>query len=170
MALLKTYIYMVDMNNPLSRLSRHLKRMYACFWLSAILLVGVGECLDDWSGCYASHAVGVYVGESIVILLTALCVPLALKLWVWWKRRYIDSLPLMQAMAACSRGYAWRLWLLVLPLWGGLLLYYLTWSAKGTLCAAIALTASLFCWPGEARLRRELDIDGDEASSEGGDR
>ena len=35
-------------------------------------------------------------------------------------------------------------------------------STTGLLCALIALTASLFCLPGEERLRRELHIEREE--------
>ena len=44
--------------------------------------------------------------------------------------------------------------MLSLPVWVGLAVYYLTLSNKGLLCAFIALTASLFCLPGEGRLRK----------------
>lgn len=161
---------MTEINNPVSRLVRRLQRMYGAFWLSAFVAVGLGEWLDEWTGSYAGHALAVYVGESAVILLTALCVPLALKLFVWWQRRYMDAVPLMQALTATARAYRLRLLLLALPLWGGLLLYYLTWSVKGVLCAAIVLTASLFCWPGAERLRRELRLDDHESQQKGGER
>ena len=39
-----------------------------------------------------------------------------------------------------------------------ILTYYLTLSNTGLLCALITLTASLFCIPGEKRLREELHI------------
>lgn len=155
------------MMNELGRLVRRLKRMYAGFWLSAVLLVAVGECFDGWTGGWAGQELGVYAGESVVILLTALCVPLSLKSFVWWKRRFMDTANLPVALQACFRGYLLRLMLLAIPLWGGLLLYYLSWSTKGVLCAAIALVASLFCWPSENRLRRELDMDGDDFGRKG---
>ena len=52
-----------------------------------------------------------------------------------------------------------RLVLLLLPLLAGFLTYYVMLSTTGLLCALIALTASLFCLPGEERLRRELHIE-----------
>lgn len=44
----------------------------------------------------------------------------------------------------------------------GFLTYYGMLSTTGLLCALIALTASLFCLPGEERLRRELHIEREE--------
>ena len=52
-----------------------------------------------------------------------------------------------------------RLALLAVPVLAGFLTYYMMLSNKGVLCALIALTASLFCLPGENRLRKELHID-----------
>ena len=52
-----------------------------------------------------------------------------------------------------------RLALLAVPVLAGFLTYYMILSNKGVLCALIALTASLFCLPGENRLRKELHID-----------
>ena len=55
-----------------------------------------------------------------------------------------------------------RLALLALPVLGGFLTYYMVLSNTGVLCALIALTASLFCLPGEERLRKELHINKEE--------
>jgi uncharacterized membrane protein len=41
----------------------------------------------------------------------------------------------------------------------GLMCYYLTMSKSSGLCALIGLVATLFCIPGDERLRRELHID-----------
>ena len=51
---------------------------------------------------------------------------------------------------------------LVILLTAGCVAYYLMLSNKSILCALIALTASLFCLPGEGRLRNELKINGDD--------
>ena len=51
--------------------------------------------------------------------------------------------------------------LLALPVIAGFLTYYAMLSTTGLLCGLIALTASLFCLPGEERLRRELHIERD---------
>ena len=51
---------------------------------------------------------------------------------------------------------------LALPLMAGFLTYYGMLSTTGLLCALIALTASLYCLPGEERLRRELHIEREE--------
>lgn len=40
--------------------------------------------------------------------------------------------------------------------------YYIMLSSTGALCALIGLTASLFCLPGEGRLRKELHINKEE--------
>ncbi|EJW91995.1 hypothetical protein, membrane [gut metagenome] len=63
------------------------------------------------------------------------------------------------ALRLYVRWYAVRLFLLALPVGFGFLSYYMLMSSKGVLCALIGLTASLFCLPGEERLRRELHIE-----------
>ena len=51
-----------------------------------------------------------------------------------------------------------RLGILEVAIVTNLLCYYLTLSTTGNLCMLIGLTASLFCLPGEKRLRNELHI------------
>ena len=55
-----------------------------------------------------------------------------------------------------------RLALLAIPVLAGFFTYYVMLSSTGVLCALIGLTASLFCLPGEGRLRKELHIDKEE--------
>ena len=55
-------------------------------------------------------------------------------------------------------GVAWRLALLAIPVLVGFFTYYIMLSSTGALCALIGLTASLFCLPGEGRLRKNVHI------------
>jgi hypothetical protein len=76
--------------------------------------------------------------------------------------RKIDKVSLPEALRLYSFWSKVRVAMLSLPVWVGLAVYYLTLSNKGLLCAFIALTASLFCLPGEGRLRKELHINKEE--------
>ena len=69
------------------------------------------------------------------------------------------SLPLRMRCVCMHCGVGVRLALLAMPVLAGFLTYYMMLSNKGVLCALIALTASLFCLPGENRLRKELHIE-----------
>lgn len=133
--------------------------LYGAFWLLPILLVGMGECGESWIGVYADDASAVYWAETLTILLTAVCVPASLKLFSWVLGRQISKVSIVRALHLYTVWSGLRLLLLAMPLVSGLLTYYLMWSGKGILCAMIALTASLFCLPGEQRLRHELCIE-----------
>lgn len=111
------------MEEQIKRAVRNLNISYIFFWVLPAFLLGAGEFELLPVGSLADNAQAVYYFETLGILLTALCIPLSLKLF---------SLVLI-----C---------------------YYLTLSTTGNLCMLIGLTASLFCLPGEKRLRNELHI------------
>jgi hypothetical protein len=150
------------MNNEqytIARLTRRLLIVFALMWVLAVLLLVAGELFTAAQGIYADNARVAYYSETLVILLTAACVPLSLKLYAWVMERRLPRIP---AAAQPSFYYRWNLLrfaLLALPLFAGIALYYLLLSTTGLLCAAIALTASFFCVPGAERTRRELHLD-----------
>ncbi len=134
--------------------------MYAFFWLLSVLLVVIGETGNErWVGIYAGEEQIVYWAESLVILLTAVNVPLSLKLFSMVLLKKIDLLKISQALRLYRIWYGVRLCMLAVPMISGFIVYYMMLSNKGVLCALIALTASLFCVPGEKRTRSELRID-----------
>lgn len=147
------------MEEQIKRTAGRIKTAFVGLWVSAILLVVAGELGNDRVGLYADNERLSYQVETIIILLTAICVPVSLKLFSWILARKIDKLPLPAALHAYYWGAMLRLFLIALPVWGGLLTYYLLLSTTGLLCALIGLVASIFCLPGEARLRKDLCID-----------
>lgn len=153
------------MEQRIAQTLRTLRGAYALFWLLPAVWVTVCECHDFFNGFWADEARASYWAESITILLTAFCVPLSLKLFARVLRR-IDNLSIEQALRCYLRWSVVRLVWLMLPLVAGLFTYYATFSHTGLLCALIALTASLFCCPGDRRLRSELHIERGEARDE----
>ena len=131
---------------------------YACFWVAPIIFVIYGECGGSLVGFYADNMRVSYYAETLVILTTAVCVPVSLKLFAWVLTKKIDLASITDALKLYFTWSFIRLALLALPVWIGGTVYYLTLSSTGALCAAISLTASLFCLPGEERLRQELHI------------
>lgn len=73
--------------------------------------------------------------------------------------KQIDVVAITDALRLYALWSGVRLALLAVPVLAGFLTYYMMLSNKGVLCALIVLTASLFCLPGENRLRKELHID-----------
>lgn len=152
------------MEKQIKQVASCLQWIYAAFWLLPVLLVLIGENGGDWVGCYVDDVRAAYLGETVTILLTALCVPVSLKLFSWMLAKQVNQVSIAKAIRfyLCWSGI--RLALLALPLVAGLLIYYTMLSGKGVLCACIALTASLFCLPSEERLRRELHIQKEESA------
>ena len=129
------------MEEQIKHVASRLKVIFISFWLLPVIWIIVGETGGDWVGIYAADVRTTYFAETLSILLVAACVPVSLKLFAWVLTRKIDKVSLPEAL---------RL--------------YSFWSKVrvAMLCAFIALTASLFCLPGEGRLRKELHINKEE--------
>ena len=136
------------MEEQIKRAVRDLNISYVFFWVLPAFLLGAGEFDLLPVGALVDNAQATYYLETAGILLTALCVPLALKLFSLVLKKKIDLLTIPLAL---KRYVQWSMVLNVLC-------YYLTLSNTGNLCMLIGLTASLFCLPSEKRLRNELHI------------
>lgn len=147
------------MEKEIKKTTAHVKVAFACFWMISILLVISGEMGSSWVGLYVGNISATYMAETITILLTASCVPISLKLFSWVLTRKIDIAALPKALRFYALWSDIRLVLLSLPVLTGFFTYYMMLSTTGVLCGMIGLTASLFCLPGEERLRKELHID-----------
>lgn len=138
-----------------------LKRNFAYLWFAALFIIIMGESGGfNLTGIYADNVRVVYFTETIVILLTACCVPAALKLFAWVKKKKIDADA--STDAAMNQYVMWssvRILLLAVPVLAGIVGYYLMQSTSCILCACIGMTASLFCIPSEKQLKKDLMID-----------
>lgn len=150
------------MEEQIKKVNTRLKTIFSYFWLLPIFLVILGESGGDWVGMYADDVRVTYLAETITILLVAVCIPVSLKLFSWILAKKIDNVDILQALRLYFFWSGIRLAILVMPLLAGFLTYYMMLSNKGLLCALISLTASLFCYPSETRLRRELHISNEE--------
>lgn len=146
------------MEEQIKKTAARVRSAFAYFWILPILLVILGETGGDWVGMYAGNVRVTYLAETISILLVAVNVPVSLKLFSWMLVRKIDTVSLPDALRLYLLWSSVRLILLAIPVLAGFFTYYMMLSNKGMLCALIALTASLFCLPGEERMRRELHI------------
>lgn len=150
------------MEEQIKHVATRLKMLYIGYWLLPVILIVVGETGGDWVGKYVEDVRATYFAETLSILLAAICVPVSLKLFAWVLVRKIDIVALPEALRLYSFWSKVRIVLLVLPVLVGFAVYYLMLSSTGVLCAFISLTASLFCLPGEGRLRKELHIHKEE--------
>lgn len=146
------------MEKQIKKSVARVRATYVCFWMLPILFVLLGEAGGEWVGMCAGDVRVTYMGEAITILSTACCVPVSLKLFAWVLVRKIDVATLPEALRLYAFWSSVRLVLLAIPVLVGFLVYYTMLSSTGGVCALIGLTASLFCLPGEGRLRKELHI------------
>ncbi|MEG1562998.1 MAG: hypothetical protein RR365_04630 [Bacteroides sp.] len=149
------------MEEEIKRTVRLLKRSYAAFWVLPLGCIMLGETDVAAVGGGADNRSVSYFLESACILLTAVCVPLSLKLFSLVLTKKIDTYTFPVALYRYKQWSLVRLAILELGVLFGLVVYYYTLSSTGVLCAAIGLTASFFSLPGEKKLREELRINED---------
>lgn len=137
---------------------RILKSGFWAFWLIPVCWIIMGETDVIPVGQLVDDVRGTYFLQTACILLTAICVPLSLKLFSLVLTRKIDTYTFPVALSRYRLWSLVRLGLLELSVWVGLLGYYFTLSSTGALCALIGLTTSFFCFPSETKLREELHI------------
>ena len=71
------------MEQRIKRIVMYLKALYVFCW-AVPLLVGIASEMDTpWLGILAGDVRATYGVETLVILLTVVCVPLSLKLFAW---------------------------------------------------------------------------------------
>lgn len=146
------------MEEQIKRAVRNLNIGYIFFWVLPAFLLGAGEFELFPVGTLADDVRVRYYFETFGILLTAICVPLSLKLFSLALKKKIDHMTITLALKRYVQLSNVRLGLLEFAILVNLLCYYLTFSNTGNLCMLICLTASLFCLPSEKRLRNELHI------------
>ncbi len=147
------------MEERIKRIVIYLKSLHILCW-TLPLLVGIwSETGAPWTGMYAGDVRLTYGLETLVILLTVLCVPLSLKLFAWILKGRIDGAGIDRALHLYVVWSTVRVGLLFIPAVLGFACYGLLLSDKCLLCGLIALVASLFCVPSGKRLRAELRID-----------
>lgn len=141
-----------------------LKRSFLAFWLIPVCWVILGETDVIPVGQLVDDVRGTYFFQTACILMTAVCIPLSLKLFSLVLTRKIDTYTFPVALERYLLWSLVRLALLESAVCVGLSGYYFTMSSTGALCASIALTASFFCLPSEKKLREELHIANDTSA------
>lgn len=145
------------MNEQLTKVIRILWVEYSLFILIPLLICLSFEAGWLTEGRYATDARMQYVVETVGVLLAMVLVPLSLKLFSMVMKRVKDK-PLLDAIKQYRVWSSVRLLLLVPVVVPNVLIYYSTLNNMGGFCALIGVTASLFCLPGVAKMKNELDI------------
>lgn len=140
------------------KIAQKLKTQYYLFWVFPILFVVAYETNFLPVGLYADDPRMMYIWETVGILTAIICVPLALKLFSVVLKKKIDEVHLTEALSKYILWSGVRLVILEIAVLLNIVVYYLTLSNVGAFCALIAVTASIFCLPGEKRMRTELNV------------
>lgn len=146
------------MEEEIKRVVKLLKNEFLILWIVPVIIVVLGETEVLPVGTLADTPKCIYYLNTLSILISVISVPLALKLFSLVLVKKIDQLTLPIALKRYRLWSSVRLYLLLGGSFCNLLIYYMTFSTTGVLCAAIGLVASFFCLPGEKRLREELHI------------
>lgn len=146
------------MDEQVKTLARILQIQYWVFIIFAIAYSAAYEVGWLEEGLYAGDVRKQYIWETAGILVAVLLVPLSLKLFSVIMTKKIAHAPLPVAMKLYRRWSEIRLLLLAFVTFFNIFVYYSTLNNIGGLCALIGVTASIFCLPGEKKLRAELNI------------
>lgn len=141
---------------------RRLWAEYVAVWLLAaglFLMNGTGIVEE---GALAHDGRLCYVLQTATVLLTLCLIPVSLKMFGMALEKRVRPLPLPESLRSYLRWSEIRLAMLAVVVMIGLTVYHSTLSSIGGLCALVGLLATLFCLPGEERLRSELNLN-DEA-------
>lgn len=150
------------MEEEIRLITRRLKLQYALLWIVPMAVMLLFETGTLPEGMWAGNGSAMYVAETIGILLAIVCIPLSLRLFNLVLTRKIDTTSLAEAIRLYKRWSAVRLLLLGIAVCANLFIYYMTLNSTGGLAALITLTASLFCLPGEKKVRSDLHLTTEE--------
>lgn len=157
-------------NKTINTLVKNLKIQYTLFFVFPILVFIYGEFFaKDLILDNPQNSSITYLLQTLTVVLTMGLIPLSLKLFHWVLTKKIDKTKEKQAG---KRYFLWsgiRLALLEFTTLFALIVYYITQSSMGGLCALITITAALFCIPSKNRVIQELtnvDYETEEESEE----
>ena len=118
------------MEEQIKRAVRNLNISYVFFWVLPAFLLGAGEFELFPVGGLVDNAPAIYYFETVGILLTALCVPLSLKLFSLVLKKKIDHMTITLALKRYVQWNIVRLGVLEVAIVVNLLCYYLTLASR----------------------------------------
>ena len=146
------------MDIQIKAVTRTMQIQYAFYITIAILLVVLYQSEIILEGTYAGDFGMQYILETIGILTTIALVPLSLKIFSVKLNKKIKMAGFENALKLYRQWSSVRLMIIAFITYLNIMIYYMTLNSIGGLCALIGLTASIFCLPGERKLREELNL------------
>lgn len=138
---------------------RRLWTEYVAVWALSLGLLVLYEAGVLEEGALAHDGRICYVLQTASVILTLCLIPVALKMFSQALDKRVRLLPRPEALYSYLRWSEVRLAMLTIVVLVGLSVYYSTLSSIGGLCALVGLLATLFCLPGETKLRNELNLE-----------
>lgn len=146
------------MDKQIKAVTRTMQIQYAFYIAIAILLVVLYQSDIVLEGTYAGDFGMQYILETMGILTTIALVPLSLKIFSVKLNKKIKMAGFENALKLYRQWSSVRLMIIAFITYLNIIIYYMTLNSIGGLCALIGLTASVFCLPGERKLREELNL------------
>lgn len=146
------------MDKQIKAVTRTMQIQYVFYIAIAILLVVLYQSDIIMEGTYAGDFGMQYILETIGILTTIALVPLSLKIFSVKLNNKIKMAGFENALKLYQQWSSVRLMIIAFITYLNIMIYYMTLNSIGGLCALIGLTASVFCLPGERKLREELNL------------
>lgn len=146
------------MDKQIKAVNRIMQTQYGLYIGFIILLIILFQSGIILEGAYADDFKMQYILQTIGILTTITIVPFSLKIFSVKLNKVIKEADLEKALRLYMYwGYV-RLMMLALVTYLNIIIYYMTLNNIGGLCALIGITASVFCLPGEKKLREEMNL------------
>ncbi len=145
------------MTKYIDKLMGTLKAEFFVTWLIAAIVACLGETDIIPNGLIMPNTTGEFKVNTIVVILTVVGVPLALKLFSLNTTKGLRRMDNDEALKAYHVWSSVRMAILCLDMCLGLAAYYVTLNVTGALCALVALATSVCCWPSSGKISAYLD-------------
>lgn len=147
----------IKMTKYIDKLTKVLKVEFYAAWFLVALTACFGELGVIANGAVQPNSASEFKMNTVVIVLTVVGVPLALKLF---SLNTTKGLRRMNNDEALGTYHVWslvRMGILCLDAVLGFVAYYLTLNVTGALCALVALAVTMVCWPSDKKISVYLD-------------
>jgi len=146
------------MDKRIKAVIRIMQTQFGIYIGIAVALVVLYQSDIFLEGMYADDFMMQYILETVGILATIAFVPLSLKLFSAKLKKVIKGANFENSLKLYQQWSNIRLVILAILTYMNIFIYYMTLNSIGGLCALIAITASIFCLPGEKKMREELNL------------
>lgn len=141
----------------IERLLKALKVELLIVWLIVAAAVALGELGVIPNGMVTPNSEMEFKWNTIVILLTIVGIPVALRLFVLNTTKGLRRMNNEEALNAYHVWSAVRMGILCVTAVLGVVAYYVTMTASGFFCALVALLTTLYCWPSCEKVKAYLE-------------